>query len=50
MEDGEIAAHLGEVLWVTGQQQEAINVWNKALEKSPDDPYVLETMQRFNLR
>ncbi len=49
-EDGEIAAHLGEVLWVTGRQQEALNVWNKALEKSPEDPYVLETMNRLNPR
>lgn len=48
--DGEIAAHLGEVLWITGQQDEAVSIWNEALEKSPDDPYVLETLKRFNLR
>lgn len=48
--DGEIAAHLGEVLWVIGQQDEAVSIWNEALEKSPEDPYVLETLKRFNLR
>lgn len=47
-QDGEIAAHLGEVLWVTGQQQEALEVWQRALEKTPDDPYLLETLKRFN--
>lgn len=47
-QDGEIAAHLGEVLWVTGRQREALDVWKRALEKSPDDPYVLKTMKRFH--
>lgn len=48
MHDGEIAAHLGEVLWVVGQQKEALGVWKRALEKSPDDPFVIKTMKRFN--
>jgi tetratricopeptide (TPR) repeat protein len=46
-DDAEIAAHLGEVLWVTGNQQEARVVWQKALQKSPDDPVLLKVMQRF---
>ncbi len=46
-DDAEIAAHLGEVLWVTGQQTEAREVWQKALQKSPDDPVLQEVMQRF---
>jgi len=46
-DDAEIAAHLGEVLWVTGNQQEARVVWQKALQKSPDDPALLKVMQRF---
>ncbi len=49
-EDGEIAAHLGEVLWVTGQQQEALGIWNRALQKSPKDPFIIKTMKRFNQR
>ena len=45
--DAEIAAHLGEVLWVSGNQEEASSVWNEALEKSPNDPMLQEVMQRF---
>lgn len=46
-DDAEIAAHLGEVLWVSGNRDEARQVWAKALEQSPDDPLLLEVMQRF---
>ncbi|MBC8209522.1 MAG: tetratricopeptide repeat protein [Gammaproteobacteria bacterium] len=48
VEDGEIAAHLGEVLWVSGNHKEALGVWKSALEKTPDDPFILKTMKRFN--
>ena len=46
-DDSEIAAHLGEVLWVTGERQEAREIWKKALQKSPDDPVLQRVMQRF---
>ncbi len=46
-EDAEIAAHLGEVLWVSGNQQEAREIWQRALKKSPDDPKLQSVMQRF---
>ncbi len=46
-DDAEIAAHLGEVLWVSGNQQEARQVWQRALKKSPDDPTLETVMQRF---
>ena len=46
-EDAEIAAHLGEVLWVAGNQDEARVVWQKALKKSPDDLTLQNVMQRF---
>jgi tetratricopeptide (TPR) repeat protein len=46
-DDAEIAAHLGEVLWVSGQQEEARGIWQRALKKSPDDPTLLNVMQRF---
>ena len=48
VEDGEISAHLGEVLWVSGKQKEALDIWNKALKKSPQDSKIIETMKRFN--
>ncbi len=47
LDDAEIAAHLGEVLWVTGQRDEAREVWQRALQKAPDDPMLLKVMQRF---
>jgi tetratricopeptide (TPR) repeat protein len=46
-DDSEISAHLGEVLWVSGAQEEAKEVWQKALKKSPDHPLLQETMHRF---
>ncbi|MCZ6723278.1 MAG: tetratricopeptide repeat protein [Gammaproteobacteria bacterium] len=46
-DDGEIAAHLGEVLWVSGNQEEAKTVWKKALKKAPDDTLLQEIMERF---
>ena len=47
--DPEIAAHLGEVLWVLGQEVEAREVWNAALEESPDDKNLIEIIERFGL-
>jgi tetratricopeptide (TPR) repeat protein len=45
--DSEIAAHLGEVLWVTGNQAEAMRVWQDALERDAGSPLVREAMQRL---
>jgi len=47
-DDAEISAHLGEVLWVSGDREEARTVWQRALQKSPDDPTLQKVMQRFN--
>ena len=46
-DDSEIAAHLGEVLWVSGRQEEAHQVWQEGLKKSPGDPLLQKVMQRF---
>jgi len=46
-EDAEIAAHLGEVLWVSGETGEAKQVWRKALQKTPDDHFLQQVMQRY---
>ncbi|MFL0800075.1 MAG: tetratricopeptide repeat protein [Agarilytica sp.] len=46
--DHEIAAHLGEVLWVTGQQEEAINVWKKGLELDPKSQLIHHTLNRLD--
>lgn len=45
--DGEVAAHLGEVLWITGDKDEAIAVWRKGLENSPEDSTLLDTLRRL---
>lgn len=46
-QDSEIAAHLGEVLWVSGKKNEARVIWQKALKKSPGDPLIEDVMRRF---
>ena len=46
-DDGEIAAHLGEVLWVKGEPKRAQKVWQSILDKTPDDKKVLEAMKRL---
>lgn len=45
--NAEIAAHLGEVLFVMGKQREAANIFNQARRIDPDDPVLLETMERL---
>lgn len=46
--DAEIAAHLGEVLWVTGERDEAREVWQQALERMPEQSDVVQrTMERL---
>jgi Flp pilus assembly protein TadD len=46
--DGEVAAHLGEVLWVKGDKKEARKVWNTALKATPDNVLLQDVIQRFN--
>jgi tetratricopeptide (TPR) repeat protein len=46
--DPEVAAHLGEALWVSGQQQEALKIWNTTLSKNTDDSIIPDTMRRLN--
>jgi tetratricopeptide (TPR) repeat protein len=43
----EIAAHLGEVLWVVGDRTEANQVWEKGLELAPDSEILKKVIQRF---
>jgi tetratricopeptide (TPR) repeat protein len=45
--DAEIAAHLGEVLWVLGRRDEARKVWDEALKKTPDNDVLIKTVHRF---
>ncbi|MEE8109337.1 MAG: tetratricopeptide repeat protein [Gammaproteobacteria bacterium] len=45
--DPEIAAHLGEVLWKTGEQTEAQKLWFQALAINPESDVLTDTMDRF---
>lgn len=45
--DPEVAAHLGEVLWSTGEPEQARAVWRDALQQHPDDPLIKETLERL---
>ena len=47
-QDPEIAAHLGEVLWVRGEREQAKEVWEAALEQTPEDNRLLDVIERFN--
>jgi tetratricopeptide (TPR) repeat protein len=46
MPDGEIAAHLGEVLWTMGRHEEAWSTWEDALARDPDHEYLLRVIGR----
>ncbi|MGH6635036.1 MAG: tetratricopeptide repeat protein [Gammaproteobacteria bacterium] len=46
-DDPEIAAHLGEVLWVKGDRKEAKNVWEDALKNNPEDKKLREVINRL---
>jgi tetratricopeptide (TPR) repeat protein len=45
--DPEIAAHLGEVLWVGGEHREAENIWLEAAKKTPGNDALNSTIKRF---
>ena len=47
-QDPEIAAHLGEVLWVRGEREQAKEVWEAALQQTPEDARLLDVIERFN--
>ncbi len=47
-QDPEIAAHLGEVLWVRGEREQAKEVWEAALQQTPEDARLLDVIERFD--
>ena len=48
MPDGEIGAHLGEVLWQQGKQDEARQIWQDAQQRDPNHPILQDTLQRLD--
>ena len=45
--DPEIAAHLGEVMWVNGKRSEATQVWQTAIKSHPDNEALAEVVKRL---
>lgn len=43
----EVAAHLGEVLWVVGEKVEANKVWQEGLERAPDSKFLKDVIERL---
>ena len=47
LRDGEVAAHLGEVLWMNGDREAANALWTKALREYPDSKILIRAIDRF---
>ncbi len=47
LEDAEIAAHYGEVLWHSNQKDKAREVWDKGKAKNAKNPVLIETLERI---
>ena len=47
--DAEIAAHLGEVLWVLGERERAVRIWREGLILANDNETLQETLRRFRV-
>ncbi len=48
--DAEIAAHLGEVLWVSGQREQALKIWREGLLLSNDNETLQSTLKRLRVK
>lgn len=49
MNDHEIAAHLGEWYWVTGDTESARDIWAQGLDMTPDSDVINETLLRLGV-
>lgn len=45
--DPEIAAHIGEVLWAQGREDEAKRVWEEAQKKYPGNEALVDVIKKF---
>ena len=46
-QDPEIAAHLGEVLWMKGSHDEASRLWQSSLQSHPENEALIEILKKF---
>jgi tetratricopeptide (TPR) repeat protein len=47
--NAEIGAHLGEVLWKSGEQKQALEAWRRARKLEPDNSTLVKTLERFQV-
>ncbi len=45
--DPEIAAHLGEVLWMRGDKEQAKRIWSGSLKQNPQSDTLQAVMKKF---
>ena len=48
--DAEIAAHLGEVYWASGQRSKALAIWKEGLLLNPENETLLLTLKRLRVK
>jgi len=48
--DAEIAAHLGEVLWTIGQQEQALAAFKEGFQINPENETLLDTLKRLRIK
>ena len=48
--DGDVAAHLGELLWVTGETEEAQAIWQEGLDIEPQNSTLRSTLRRLQVK
>lgn len=46
-QDPEIAAHLGEVMWMDGSRDEASRLWRSSLQSHPKNEVLIEILKKF---
>ena len=45
----EIAAHLGEVLWLSGKNDEAVSIWREGMVVDNENPVLVDTLHRMEI-
>lgn len=48
--DPEVAAHLGEVLWILGKHDQAKEIWQQGLQKKPNSQIIRDTLDRLQVQ
>ena len=48
--DAEIAAHFGEVLWASGQREQALKIWREGLLLASDNETLQSTLKRLRVK